>query len=53
MTADRDTIDGLIEALCEAHNEGLHEDAAQQSCPICQEDDEEEEAAFAQASQLP
>ena len=52
MTADGDTVNGLIDALCEAHTEGLHEDAPQRSCPVCQED-EEEESAFAQASRLP
>jgi hypothetical protein len=35
---NRDTVDGYIEALLEAHTEGLHDDVPEQSCPDCQDE---------------
>ncbi len=43
---ERDTVDGYIEALLEAHTEGLHNDAVSQSCPVCQEEQQADGAPF-------
>jgi len=42
--SDRETVDGYIGALLEAHTEGLHDDAPQQSCPDCQEEEQRDGA---------
>ncbi len=47
---DRDKVDGYIEALLEAHTEGLHNDAVSQSCPVCQEEQQADGALLEEST---